>query len=86
MATTARKSRFPNCGTLRENAGVSVSRLAGLAGVGRDLIRSLEQGNPHSRHKVMLVFNALQKLHGGSLRVEIELILEESEHGTTEET
>ena len=63
-----------------------MSRLAGLAGVGRDLIRSLEQGNPHSRHKVMLVFNALQNLHGGSLRVEIELMLEGAEHRTTEET
>lgn len=86
MAKTARKSRFPNCGALRESAGVSMSRFAGLAGVGRDLIRSLEQGKPHSRHKVMLVFNALQDLHGGSLCVEIELVLEEAEDGTAEET
>ncbi len=50
-----------------------MSKLAGAADVSRDLVRSLEKGNPHSRHKVMAVFNALQESHKGSLRIEEEL-------------
>ena len=68
------KSALTRCRELRENAGLSMSKLAANAGVSRDLLRSLEGGNPHSRHKVMLVFNALQKLHGGSLSIGDELI------------
>ena len=67
------KSAFSRCRELRENAGLSMSKMAAMAGVSRDLLRSLESGNPHSRHKVMLVFNALQKLHGGSLGTGDEL-------------
>lgn len=51
-----------------------MSQLAGESKVSRDLIRSLEKGNPHSRHKVMAVFNALQRLHDGSLREDDELL------------
>ena len=51
-----------------------MSKLAALADVSRDLVRSLENGHPHSRHKVMSVFNALQKLHQGSLRPDKELV------------
>lgn len=86
MATTIPKYGFPRCRFLRENAGESMSRLAGLAVVGRDLVRSLEQGNSHSRHKVMSVFNALQKLHADSLRAEDELVpFPESEDDAMEE-
>ena len=68
------KSRFSRCRELRETAGLSMSKLAALADVSRDLLRSLEMGNAHSRHKVMAIFNALQKCHGGSLRVDSELV------------
>lgn len=51
-----------------------MSKLAGIADVSRDLLRSLEEGNAHSRHKVMSVFNALQELHNGSLQADEELI------------
>ena len=68
------KSAFARCRELRENAGLSMSKLAAMAEVSRELLRSLEDGNPHSRHKVMLVFNALQKLHCGSLSIGDELI------------
>ena len=74
MPRSIPKSDFARCRELRENAGLSMTKLAAIAGVSRDLLRSLEGGNPHSRHKVMLVFNALQKLHGGSLSVSDELV------------
>lgn len=61
------KCCFPRCRELREAVGLSMTKLAAAADVSRDLVRSLENGNPHSRHKVMMVFNALQKLHQGSL-------------------
>ena len=51
-----------------------MSKLASAADVSRDLIRSLEAGNSHTRHKVMAVFNALQQRHGGLLRPEDELV------------
>ena len=73
MPQSIPKYTFSKCRTLREHAGLSMSRLAGVSEVSRDLIRSLEKGNPHSRHKVMAVFNALQQLHDGSLREEDEL-------------
>ena len=68
------KSCFPRCRELREAVGLSMSKLAAAADVSRDLIRSLENGNPHTRHKVMTVFNALQKLHQGSLSAATELV------------
>ena len=51
-----------------------MTKLASASDVSRDLVRSLENGNPHSRHKVMTVFNALQKFHQGSLCAAEELI------------
>ena len=74
MPQSIPKYTFSRCRTLREHAGLSMSRLAGVSEVSRDLIRSLEKGNPHSRHKVMAVFNALQQLHDDSLREEDELL------------
>ena len=74
MPQSIPKYTFPKCRTLREHAGLSMNRLAGVSEVSRDLIRSLEKGNPHSRHKVMAVFNALQRLHDGSLREDDELL------------
>lgn len=74
MVQSIPKSTLPRCRVLRENAGLSMSKLAALADVGRDLVRSLESGNPHSRHKVMAVFNALQDRHRGTLVVDDELI------------
>ena len=74
MVPPIAKSTFPRCRLLRENAGLSMSKLAGRADVSRDLLRSLEEGNAHSRHKVMSVFNALQGLHNGSLQADEELI------------
>lgn len=73
MPQSIPKYTFLRCRTLRERAGLSMSQLAGESKVSRDLIRSLEKGNPHSRHKVMAVFNALQRLHDGSLREDDEL-------------
>jgi len=73
MASPISKSTFPRCRDLRENAGLSMSRLAGAAGISRDLLRSLEEGNAHSRHKVLSVFNALQQHHDGALRHADEL-------------
>lgn len=67
------KSSFTRCRELREHAGLSMSKLAAMAGVSRDLLRSLEGGNPHTRPKVMLVFNALQELHDDSLSIGDEL-------------
>ena len=74
MPQSIPKYTFPQCRTLRERAGLSMSQLAGESKVSRDLIRSLEKGNPHSRHKVMAIFNALQRLHDGSLREDDELL------------
>ena len=51
-----------------------MTKLAAAADVSRDLVRSLEYGNPHTRHKVMTVFNALQDLHKGTLRGPDELV------------
>ena len=65
---------YPRCRELRESVGLSMTKLAAAADVSRDLVRSLENGNPHTRHKVMTVFNALQKLHQGSLSVANELV------------
>lgn len=73
MAQTISKSTFRRCRDLRERAGLSMTKLAGSADVSRDLIRSLERGNPHSTHKVMAVFNALQESHNGSLLIAEEL-------------
>ena len=67
------KSRFLRCRELREQAGLSMNKLASEADVSRDLIRSLEAGNPHTRHKVMAVFNALRVRLGG-LSPEDELV------------
>ena len=67
MVQPTLKCCFPRCRELREAAGLSMTKLAAAADVSRDLVRSLENGNPHSRHKVMMVFNTLQKLHHGAL-------------------
>lgn len=74
MAQQLHKSMLPRCRELREQAGLSISKLANAADVSRDLIRSLEAGNPHTRYKVMAVFNALQPRLGGSLRTDDELV------------
>ena len=50
-----------------------MNRLARAADVSRDLLSSLEDGNAHTTHKVMAVFNVLEQLHRGVLRVEDEL-------------
>lgn len=68
------KCCFPRCRELREDVGLSMTKLAAAAEVSRDLVRSLENGNAHTRHKVMAVFNALQKLHQGSLCAADELV------------
>ena len=62
------KRRFAQCQEFRLNKGLSVTKLAARAGVGRDLLRSLEQGNWHTAPKVMAVFAALQTEYGGSLK------------------
>ena len=67
------KTTFVRCRDLREQAGLSMTKLAAEAGVSRDLVRSLENGGGHSRHKVLPVFQALQALHNGSLSAEDEL-------------
>ena len=61
------KCCFPRCRELREDVGLSMTKLAAAAEVSRDLVRSLENGNAHTRHKVMRVFNALRERHQGSL-------------------
>ena len=43
---------------------MSKNKLAAAADVGRDLVRSLEDGNAHSTHKVRAVFNALHAAIG----------------------
>ncbi len=61
------KRRFERCRELRVNKGLSMTKLAANAGIGRDLLRSLEEGRWHTAPKVMAVFEALQKEYGGSL-------------------
>ena len=67
------KRRFARCRELRENKGFSQTKLAASAGVGRDLLRSLEEGNLHTAPKVMAVFEALQREYGGSLQATDEV-------------
>ena len=67
MVQPIHKCCFPRCRELREAVGLSMTKLAAAGDVSRDLVRSLENGNPHTRHKVMTVFNALQNLHKGVL-------------------
>ena len=62
------KRRFERCRELRVNKGLSMTKLAARAGVGRDLIRTLEQGHWHTAPKVMAVYEALQTEYGGSLK------------------
>ena len=50
-----------------------MTRLAANAGVGRDLLRSLEDGNWHTTHKVMAIFEALQSVYEGSLKANDEI-------------
>lgn len=50
-----------------------MTRLAANASVGRDLVRSLEEGNWHTTHKVMAVFDALQGVHEYSLKATDEI-------------
>lgn len=71
------KRRFLRCRELRESKGLSMTRLAATASVGRDLLRSLEEGNWHTTHKVMAVFETLRGVYDGSLEV-----TEEIEHYT----
>ena len=61
------KRRFERCRELRENKGLSMTKLAASAGVGRDLLRTLEEGHWHTAPKVMAIFEALQREYGGSL-------------------
>ena len=61
------KRRFKRCREFRENKGLSMTKLAASAGVGRDLLRTLEAGQWHTAPKVMAVFEALQREYGGSL-------------------
>ena len=61
------KRRFERCRELRENKGLSMTKLAANAGIGRDLLRTLEEGHWHTAPKVMAVFEALQREYGGSL-------------------
>ena len=74
MPRLAGKLEFPRCKELRESAGLSMNRLAGEAGVSRDLLRTLESGKAHSSPKVNAVFNALQKNHNGLLVKRDELL------------
>ena len=67
------KRRFARCRELRENKGLSQTKLAAGAGVGRDLLRTLEEGNWHTAPKVMAVFEALQREYGDSLQVTDEI-------------
>lgn len=41
------KRRFERCRELRESKGLSMAKLAGSAGVGRDPLRTLEEGLAH---------------------------------------
>lgn len=50
-----------------------MTRLAASASVGRDLLRSLEEGNWHTTHKVMAIFEALQGVYEGSLTATDEI-------------
>lgn len=68
------KSYFPNCQSLREAAGISISTLASKAGVNRNLIASLEKQGTHTNYKVHLVFNILNLLHQKKLNSEQEII------------
>ena len=61
------KRRLERCRELRVNKGLSMTKLAASAGVGRDLLRTLEEGRWHTAPKVMAVFEALQREYGGSL-------------------
>lgn len=72
MASRIPKSSLPRCRSLREQAGLSKNKLAAAADVSRDLVRSLEDGNPHSTHKVRAVFNALQHALG-TIRADEEI-------------
>lgn len=74
MPQSIGKIEFRRCRELRESAGLSMTRLAGDAGVSRDLLRTLESGKAHSSHKVNAVFNALQKHHNGLLVKRDELL------------
>ena len=69
----ASKRRFTRCRELRENKGLSQTKLAARAGVGRDLLRTLEEGNWHTTPKVMAVFEALQREYGSSLQASDEI-------------
>lgn len=73
VSASFRKCYFSRCRELREYVGLSMSRLAASANVSRDLVRSLERGNAHSRHKVLLVFKVLNELNEHSLNLEDEL-------------
>jgi len=68
--------RFPNLSKLRQDAGLTITALANQAGVGRDLIGNLERGKAHTRVKVMLVFNALNRheFYNGRLQNEQEVV------------
>ncbi len=55
------KCDFLHCEEHRNAAGLSKAKLAREAGVSVDLVRSLERGNYHSRHRVVCIFNELQK-------------------------
>ena len=63
----ASKRRFQRCRELRVNKGLSMTKLAASADVGRDLLRTLEEGQWHTAPKVMAVFEALQREYEGSL-------------------
>jgi ribosome-binding protein aMBF1 (putative translation factor) len=67
------KCCFPRCEELRNSAGLSKAELARKAVISVDLIRSMENGNAHSRHKVMRVVNVLQGILNSTLDPEVEL-------------
>jgi len=80
---TKKNTIFPNCRRLREDRSVTINQLASEAGVGRELVSTLERGLPHRRLKVMAIFNALNEQHyGGTLDSDVEVTTaNETRHG-----
>lgn len=54
---------LPRLKTLRIGARLSINKLASEAGVGRDLVSSLERNHAHTLLKVQAVFDTLKKYH-----------------------
>ena len=66
------KRFFDNLTTLRTRAGLSKTKLAQLAGVGRNLITDLERKKPATTEKVMLVFHAINDEYKHRFKEELD--------------